>query len=558
MSENGDKNNLTILYVISILSILILFLNQTAFAYTQDQLEWKDVTSKKLRIGEHIKGEGYEIKVVDLPPPIRGRVPIGGGDIVPETPVDPFVMLDIYKDNILVESLILRKGESSIIKDDIRVIIEDLPGPNATEWIYEYYKPWVSLKLQRVYTPEFDIKFIMKKSYVRYTERHAEFSIDVKNEGTDATDVVVLIDTDGLKLTKNEQEENIGDIQRDNNITITYGVDIPETYQQMKIHNISIVVNGKDIRDRIVSGTKIGRIIIGSEIAPEDAIIFTKSTKDRVYLGDSFVVSLDIVHKGGYSINPIVIDDYVTNNFEIIEDVNSLNGTNGSLRWNANIDNTWSNYYVLRPKKVGRFELPSARLDINLYGVPYSLSSSTPEINVIGPNVIATKMARLENNTIRVYITVQNRGTGGTVVSIKDSIPSNFVLLRGNTELNKSSIDKGRAKSIVYEIGRADNSTIVLPLDLPSAIVRYSMIDNQMTTMSNNATVVEITPVPTPTEAPIETPVETPIKVPIKKEVKNDNILIYTISIIGTILSVLIIYAIKRRKSRYIKKGITK
>lgn len=505
-----DEDKIRNISVIWIFLTLLSLLSHTAFAYTQDDLRWKDVDTQNLTIGGYILGMGYKVQVVDFPAPVRGTNQ--SGDITPEYPVNPSVIIKIYEDSNIVDQFELTEDGSHTINDDIKVTAEDLPSPNSKEWIYEYYRPWVNLKVQEIDRPAFNIDINMSKTDFGWADTYAEIKVNITNIGTESKRVNAIIDTKGLNLIRGVQRKEFSLLKENESVIVDYGIEIPRLSQVRK-YNISVNVSGTDIRNRIVYDKNYTIITVGTNTPLMEMVNFTKYSRNKTYLGDNVLVLLTVENKGDYDIESITVEDSIPNNFKLIG--------NQTLKWSATFDRMWTGTYILKPEKSGTYDLPVARAIIKISGNNYDISSNIRNMEITGPDVKATKSASRQGNIIKVNVKVENNGNAMTSITIRDEIPEGYTITKGEKDLY-AFLDKGSSTSLYYEIKMNNDQNIIY---LPPATVYYSLIERKDKTLSNNVTIGQITtPVQTPEqvvsteqvvsiEQVVSTPVETVVPV---------------------------------------------
>lgn len=539
-----------------LLVALVILSWQTASAYTQDELRWKDASSGVLRYGEYMTGKNaegeYKVKVVDFPPPVKGERNIDG-NIVPEIPVVPSVMLALYKttkeESYLIETFPLGKDGYKIVNDEARIVIDELPDASSQNWVYEYYDPWVNLTLQLIDVPDFEITIDMPKTTFGYDDDLAETMITVNNTGSYAKNIDVLIDTEGLKLIKGLRRETFSYIDKNDSVSYNVSIEIPKILQGSRSYVISVVAAGYDIRGKSFSNSESKKIVVGSGIGPLEVVKFNKSVKDRVYVGDNVLVSLSLQNNGKFSIDSAMVEDVLNGTDTNFNGRFVLLG-NASMKWHTTVlsGNIWTADYLVKPLEPGKYTFPSARANVSIYGIVYEIYSNTPEIDVYGSKISISKSATYSDGKLRVSIRVRNTGNIPTTIYVEDRLPENVTIVQGDTRLS-TLLGASLEKYFSYEarVSMLENYT------LPVAVAYYTIGEYKEIVLSN-----------VPTVAVYKEPVVTPINMTetkeekeqydietVKKELKKEPAVGWD-KIAGAVIlltvSAAVIYALKRRK----------
>ncbi|MBW6470719.1 MAG: hypothetical protein K0A90_05795, partial [Methanosarcinaceae archaeon] len=465
---------------ISLFILLLLVVSvSNVQAYTLDELEWEDMGTRTLKLNEYMIGDEYKIKIVDFNPPVKGRKD-ADGNIIPEQSVTPFVLLQLYRDSDLIDTFALGQDGTHIVDDDVRVIVEDIPGPDSVEWVYESYNPWVKLTLQKVEMPYFDISINKDKSVYSYGDDLGIIQLIINNTGANANDVDIIIETDGLNLVKGKNKEHIQFIQYGESIERELYIGIPKIFLNSKNYDLSVVVAGYDVRGKMISNTQSQKIITGSDVGPTEVISFTKSMEESAYYGDKVMVKLTIHNGGDFNIDSAIINDSIPDKFEPVG--------NFSLNWHSSIQagEDWTTSYLLKPLEYGVYKISAAKLNISVYESKYSLSSNEPKITIFGPKISLTKSGVIQpDGSVSVNVKLVNSGNIPTKVSIVDAIPENSVIIDGD---NRATIfaDKMSSNYLSYNlVSYEQNDTI----SLPAATAFFSVGGYNEKVVSNNLTI---------------------------------------------------------------------
>lgn len=464
----------------TILSFFLLMLSvSNAQAYSMDELQWKDLATTTLRLNEYMIGDEYKVKVIDFNPPVKGTEDIDG-NITPERSVNPFVMLQLYKDSDLIDTFAIEQGGVHIVDDDVKVILEDIPGPYAVEWVYESYDPWAELTLQKVEIPDFEITIDMDKSVYSYGDDLGIIQLTINNTGADANDVDILIDTDGLNLLKGENKEHISFFKKNESIEREIFIGIPKIFLNSQSYDLSVIVAGYDVRGKVASNTRYQKMIAGSDVGPTEVISFNKSMEESAYYGDKVMVTLTLHNGGDFNIDSAIIVDSIPEKFEPVG--------NFSLQWHSSIPagEDWTINYMLKPLEFGVYKFPAAKLNVSIYECKYNLSSYEPKITIFGPKITLTKSGMVQpDGTVSVNVKIDNRGNIPTTVVIEDPIPQNAVIINGD---NKATIfaDKTSSNLLSYDLMFQEKMNNI---SLPAASAYFSVGGYKERFVSNNLTI---------------------------------------------------------------------
>jgi len=131
---------------IMLLALLLCTTTTTCSAYDPNDIQWAPEKSSTLRIDGTLTLDEYRVDVVELPSPVEGNAPVGRyeGDIEPDEPVTPFVILNLYRDGQLIVSDITLYGGTdetnayTTSDHELKIKATDYPSPTAKEWVYEY------------------------------------------------------------------------------------------------------------------------------------------------------------------------------------------------------------------------------------------------------------------------------------------------------------------------------------------------------------------------------------------------------------------------------------
>ncbi|GFO96480.1 NAD-dependent epimerase/dehydratase [groundwater metagenome] len=232
---------------------------------------------------------------------------------------------------------------------------------------------------------------------------------------------------------------------------------------------------GTDIKD--IDSKAAGTASI--TVAPSQYFFtISKAVRDRMYLQNTAVVTIDIGNNGIYDIHDIHINDSLDENFEL--------KSNTSFHWDIPVlkpGEEWGTTYSIKPLETNLdgFTIPAATAQFTVNNKPFSASSNTPKIVVNGPKPIINKTVDKQTVNISEYVTVtvsvNNRGNIGTRFEVKESLPDSVSLTAGSTSLANWS-DPNTVLGFSYTIRMNKEGKI----ELPSAVSNYTNVEYRGTT----------------------------------------------------------------------------
>lgn len=120
----------------AVLIIILWLINPvSASDFSPNDIEWAPAVSATLYKGGTLTNGEYMIKAIQFSSPVPGVKNIKG-EIVPETDVNPSVLLEIYKNGTLVKEIILTLQSEPYIDSDyeIKISATGFTAKNAKEW----------------------------------------------------------------------------------------------------------------------------------------------------------------------------------------------------------------------------------------------------------------------------------------------------------------------------------------------------------------------------------------------------------------------------------------
>lgn len=556
---------MTILVLALILTLIFLCMPR-AYALRDEDIVWSDGNTYVLDPEDNLVTEKeYTIKVVELPSPVRG-ISIGG-KTRPEKNVTRFATFELYKDIINnpnpIERFTLGVGDYRISPDkELKITVDNMPAENSQNWVYEYYNPSVSIKLQKRSLPKLDISIKLRDTNESLIDPGDTFKTEVriKNIGKDAAlDVNYNIDIGSLKLVESNQslKDTMYRLDKDQVKTIALTLKVPISVEE-KIYTIKVNTTGHDIKD-VEYNWNFSRNITSRHVIR--SIMVNKSTKNTIYMKENVTVLLDIVNTGPIDMYGIELQDFIpySSNLSFVKGDIYKGGFKDKgieLLSNKSVLNSgesWVITYILTPREPGVYLLPKFRMNFSIQGRDFSLTSNEKGFRVFGPKLVLNKsIVNKGNDVIEIRVKAKNIGNGfATRVHIEDKLPENATLLNGKTDYTTSlEADKEKIMSYTVKISAFKGVNLTI---WPPASVTYWLDDYKFTTSSNEKVIEEIIPqemvtvtpkvtVPVPTEDKsakrvVATISKTPL---VQNEKKTSGFKFYELSVILIMVLILI------------------
>lgn len=498
-------------YYIAGLIIMVLSTG-LASALSPNDIEWAPAVSGTLYNGNTLTSGPYLVKAVQFPSAVPGIKDING-NIVPETDVDPSVLLEIYKNGTLKKQFILNLQSEPYIDPDyeVKVMATDFTAKNAKEWVYEYYNPSATISLQTRGKPQIDVSVTTDKStYTSYEDNIVTATLTVTNNGAArAKDVNVNLDTGELKLRggdSSQLHQYYNTMEVGASKTFSVILLVPELIDEKSyvLRSNATGIDVKDILYKRVTGS------VSITISPKQNY-FTVSkavSKDRIYLQNTILARITVANSGMFDVYNINVTDSMNDNFEL--------KSNTSLHWNYSILKAGESKemtYSIKPLEtnINGFTIPAASVKFTVNNKPYSASSKALTVIVNGPKIVLTKKVDKTSvnlsDDVTVTVSINNVGNIATKAEVKDSLPGGVSLVSGSTSLSSISLGLNSPRIFSYIIRMNKEGNIVLP----PAVANFTDIEYRGATRAEKfsdrpvITIIDkskITPVPTGTPAP--------------------------------------------------------
>ena len=513
--------------------ILILLYIPGVYALNDEDIIWSDGDTYALTQDDSmITVKEYTIKVVELPSPVRGVKTINGTR--PQRPVARFATFELYKDIINsskpIEKFTLGVDNYQIISDkELKIIVTNMPKEDSQNWVYEYYKPWVSIKIQKREVHKLDIKVVLKNINASMIDPGNEFDAEVriKNIGGDsAKDINYNIDIGSLELVSINQslKDFISILGEDNEKAVRMTLRVPVSIEK-KGYVIFVNATSRDTRDVLYNWNYSRSITTRDAI---DSILINKSTKNTIYMKESVTVMLNIVNLGHTSMDNVQVRDFVPNKLLYFEPY-SKNGTyKKTLYYNRSYITTgdsWTISYTLKPVEPGIYLLPRSIVNFSMGGKDFNLMSDEKGFRVYGPVLLLNKsFTNKGKDVVEIKIKAKNIGNGfAAMVKIEDKLPEDTSLISGTTSLT-TSLYADEEKVMSYTI-RLYTPKSIGSILWPPANATYWLDDYKFTTSSDKNVTEEITPEDVGSKKPAQK-----IIVPVPTENTSQRRVVATIS----------------------------
>ncbi|GFO96626.1 hypothetical protein ig2599ANME_0815 [groundwater metagenome] len=449
-----------------------------AFGYDVSQFQWREGTSGKLMRGEELTYNGYTVKATAFPAPVKSNLYSGA----PAQAVIPFVGINISRNGILINSILLAQGDYYIAPDgELKITAKQLPSKEGTEWVYETYAPWAKIEMSPRGTPALEVS--VETDYNEYTSlANTEITASVTIRNTGSADVLnanMNILT-SLPLKRGDLKYSYERIKKGESITnkITFATPI---ITELKNYEILANTTGYDAKDLFYTAQSSKTILIAPE--PEQIPTIRKSANAKIYLEEYAMVSVTFKNNANYELKNVSITDTLPDGFRLL--------SNNSLHWVVTVPakGEWDSRYLIKPLEANKdgAVLPPANAEFRTRGEYYTIQSNQPGIVVHGPKISLTKQIDISEinpgDTVTVTVLAENVGSTPTKVSIKDQLPLEGTLVNGSTSLD-DFIEANKAARFSYSL-KIDSEQ---PVKLPPATVEFNELDaksGKLTARSN-------------------------------------------------------------------------
>jgi len=425
------------------------------------------------------------VKAVQFPSPVQGFTDFSK-NIVPETPVNPVVYLEVYKNGNLLKDVVLNTQSGADIDPDyeVNIAVTGILGGNAREWVFEYYKPWATVSLSLRGKPKLEVTVTTDKTtYTSNTDDILSAKVEVKNTGTAvARNVDVNLNPGQLLLrggTDSQFHHNYLELKKGETQSFSVILLVPKV-SAAKSYPLSVDAKGYDVKDLEYTVSKSSSITISPKpILPR--IFVSKSVKPRIYLKDMMVVRVTVANGGEYEAYDINVNDSLNDNFELKYD--------SPMQWNITSlkpGQDWSTSYSIKPLEtnLNGFIIPAAKARFKILNLEYNSSSDKPSVIVNGPKLILNKTVNKQkvniSEDITVTVSIKNSGNIGTKTTVTDYLPEGLSLVSGSTTLDSIFLEVDKPQGFSYIIRQNTEGTI----ELPAAMAEYMNVEYRGTVRS--------------------------------------------------------------------------
>lgn len=506
-------------YIIVIMMIILYPLSlASAATFNQNEVQWAPAVTGTLYKGNTLTNGPFMVKAVQFTSPVHGVKDING-NIVPETDVDPSVMLEVYKNGILIKETVLSLQSEAFIDDDYEVMVSAtaFTGKNAKEWVFEYYNPFATIAMAIRGKPKLEVTIATDKStYTSNSDQAITATVTVKNSGdAKAKNVDINLGIGDLNLRGGDTSQlhkYYYIIEKGASQSFDIVFSVPQLIDE-KTYSLKAVANAIDIKELGYNAETKASITVSPK---QNYFSINKAvSKDRIYLQNTIIVRLTAANGGMYDIYNIHVTDSMNENFEL--------KSNTTFQWDIPVlkpGQEWGTTYNIKPfgTNINGFILPVASAQFTVNNKPYSASSPTVKVIVNGPKIVLNKNVDKTkvnlSNEVKVTVSVNNAGNIATKAEVTDSLPDGVSFVSGTTNLPSTFLELNTPQVFSYSIKMNRDGQI----ELPAAVANYTDIASGGSAHLNVSsgkpviTVIDpgkITPAPTSTEAaaPIETPV---------------------------------------------------
>ena len=470
-----------VLIKLVIASLIISGLVSPAIAYDASTFQWGDGTSGRLARGEELSYNGYTVKAIAFPAPVKS-----GSLGTPIDPVDTFVGLNISRNGQFLATTMLKQSEYYISPDgEIKITAKLLPSKEGTEWVYESYAPWADIEINQRGIPAIEVQIETDyNEYISLANTEITASVTIRNTGTaDLLNADAEIKT-SLPLKRGVLKTHYESIKKGDSVTNSIVFAAP-IITELKNYEIIANATGYDVKDLLYTAESSKTIALAPE--PDQIPTIRKNVNAKIYLEEYAMVSLSFKNNGNYELKNVSVTDSIPDGFVLL--------SNNSLQWKFTISplGEWDTRYLIRPTQANKdgAVLPPANAEFRTQKEYYTIQSNQPSIVVHGPKISLTKQVDVssidQGETVTITVSAENVGSTPTKVSIKDLLPSEGTLVSGVTSL-EDFLEAGKATRFSYSL-RIDSE---LPVKLPPATAEYNLLDARSGTLTATSNELEI------------------------------------------------------------------
>lgn len=464
-------------YIIVIMMIILYPLSlASAATFNQNEVQWAPAVTGTLYKGNTLTNGPFMVKAVQFTSPVHGVKDING-NIVPETDVDPSVMLEVYKNGILIKETVLSLQSEAFIDDDYEVMVSAtaFTGKNAKEWVFEYYNPFATIAMAIRGKPKLEVTIATDKStYTSNSDQAITATVTVKNSGdAKAKNVDINLGIGDLNLRGGDTSQlhkYYYIIEKGASQSFDIVFSVPQLIDE-KTYSLKAVANAIDIKELGYNAETKASITVSPK---QNYFSINKAvSKDRIYLQNTIIVRLTAANGGMYDIYNIHVTDSMNENFEL--------KSNTTFQWDIPVlkpGQEWGTTYNIKPfgTNINGFILPVASAQFTVNNKPYSASSPTVKVIVNGPKIVLNKNVDKTkvnlSNEVKVTVSVNNAGNIATKAEVTDSLPDGVSFVSGTTNLPSTFLELNTPQVFSYSIKMNRDGQI----ELPAAVANYTDI----------------------------------------------------------------------------------
>lgn len=365
--------NHTKLILIILALIAILFLSTVSKG--QEPI-WDSSCTQIVYTNSIFSCGNYSISNIQFSAPIRGVKNLDG-KIVVEYTVTPSVTLNILKDNVRIETVVLTDSDNTYIDPDksIKILVHGFTNGNSLEWTFEKYNPQVRITYYFRQKPNIKLSAqVDKTKYESGKDKYVYFNVTVKNIGNIPANNIDINLYSALN-TNSKLLYHINTLNKDESQIISVNFDVPEVGKETQF----IISTTSKIQDEQNIGKFLytTKNISVSVVEPKQRIYVTKYIKDRIYASDNATVTITIGNSGTKDIYSIYVSDDLGN---------VLIPYDSNLKWEYSTIKVGSQTeirYNAVVNKIGHFTIPATVVKYDYMGQTQSIISNIVEIDTI-------------------------------------------------------------------------------------------------------------------------------------------------------------------------------
>lgn len=466
--------------------IFLIIIGICALPALADEVEWVDAQEKTLRITESVSRAGYIIEASDF--------------------YDRAALITVYTaNNSFLTRNITRAGDSLEINDELNVTVLDVQerkgNIGANRGVNVTVDEWVKIQTRIVGTPapkvsvfsyqrEKDNKTIVNRLFESGSEIWINFSI--KNDGKAVLKNLTLKVNSTLPLYSGEKLDfellRLNGGNQSDVITVRF---IAPFVEENKPFTISAELKGNDIFGKAYKAVDSTNIEVVPWAGKTGEIELRKYVSEKVFLGDTAVVSLTIENNGSKKFSNVNLTETLPSGLE-------PSGTN--LSWNFALEpfEKKSISYRIKPKKPGSYIfLPGSSQIEHNNKLAYNTKSN--KLIVTGPYVVLTKSAStldaVKGEDITITVEARNIGDATAIVHLSDAVPANYSLPEPEYHdiVDTMVLRPGNAAYLSYILNTGMTGNFSLPLARAKVTDQFLYEDDRYTQrITSNDLIIEV------------------------------------------------------------------